>query len=530
MSNINTARHTEVRIKIEGVDVTDDVNKYLLSFTYTDYDDGNSDDINITLDDRDGKWIKHWLNSSPQTNSAEAAKETIRVPKVGQKVWIKEGAADYDGTRLHTWVYGYSPGFTVLEISKSRPDRIVIGIDGKVTAACRASDLIFDGGQTVEIASSNNSALAATGGDISGSTGGAIKVGDKVTIRSGASDYDGTRLHTWVYSYPPGFTVLEISKSRPDRVVIGIDGKVTAAMRVSDLMTLGGNGANTGTPSNKGLTISAVIVKCNFNSDGKDTILDCGTFEADDISAKGPPQTVTIRATSLPYTSSIRNQLKNKAWENIRLSGIANEIAKQNGFQCMYLSDFDPMYSRKEQVKQSDISFLQSIATAAGVSLKTAEKMLVIFDSESYEKKEPVITIENETADILSYDFSTGLQDTAYSSCHVKYTNPDTGALIEYTYTPKNGGGSGNVLEINEKVSDIEEAKRLAMKRLRQKNKGENSARFSLVGNVGLVGGVTVNIKGFGFYDGKYIVDSASHKVSGGYTTDISCTKTLEGY
>lgn len=133
-----------------------------------------------------------------------------------------------------------------------------------------------------------------------GSDGANISVGDTVTVKNGAKDYDGTQLHDWVYSYAPGFTVLEISKTKPDRIVIGIGDRVTAAVSVDDIL-LNGSGVKAGMPSNKGLNIQAVIAKLNFNSDGKDYILDCGSFEADEISAKGPPQTVTIKATSLSY-------------------------------------------------------------------------------------------------------------------------------------------------------------------------------------------------------------------------------------
>jgi len=47
---------------------------------------------------------------------------------------------------------------------------------------------------------------------------------------------------------------------------------------------------------------------------------------------------------------------------------------------------------------------------------------------------------------------------------------------------------------------------------------------------VGLVAGVTVMLKGWGGWDGKYIVTKAVHTVGGsGYTTQISLRKVL-GY
>ena len=88
------------------------------------------------------------------------------------------------------------------------------------------------------------------------------------------------------------------------------------------------------------------------------------------------------------------------------------------------------------------------------------------------------------------------------------------------------------MLEINEKVSSTEEAQKLAKKRLRQKNKNEFKASFNLSGDTRLVAGVTVETSGYGAFDGKYIIETATHTISksGGYKTDISLRKVLEGY
>ena len=90
---------------------------------------------------------------------------------------------------------------------------------------------------------------------------------------------------------------------------------------------------------------------------------------------------------------------------------------------------------------------------------------------------------------------------------------------------------SAQVLEIKEKVSSNAEAKTLAEKRLREKNGQQFTASFTLVGDAGLVAGVTVTVKGYGAFDGKYIVESATHSVSSsGYTTSVKLRRVLEGY
>ena len=281
----------------------------------------------------------------------------------------------------------------------------------------------------------------------------------------------------------------------------------------------------------KGANLHCVLIQKNWNSDGKDKVLDCGAFEIDSIDASGPPAKVNIKGTSIPYTSKIRTEKKTKGWENISLSGIAGEIAVKNGLKLMFECSEDPFYKRKEQVKISDIKFLQKRCKAEGISLKVTARMIVLFDAAEYEQKDAIRTIERGSADVLSWRFSTNFNDTAYSACRVSYTTPE-GKTISATYKPKDDKktGNGQTLEINEKVADEKEAKKLAQKRLREKNKKEYKADFTLVGDLDLVAGVTVTVIGWGMFDGKYIVETATHNITGGYTVSVQLRRVLEGY
>jgi phage protein D len=282
----------------------------------------------------------------------------------------------------------------------------------------------------------------------------------------------------------------------------------------------------------KGSMIHCVAIQHNRNSDNTSRLLDCGTFEIDTIDASGFPATVSIKATSLPYSSSIRNAAATKAWEKIKLSGIAKEIAGKHGMSAMFESSYDPFYKRKEQIKISDIVFLQGLCKDAGISLKTTAKMLVLFDAEKYEQRPSIYEIVKGNGEYRNYRFSSKTGDASYGKCHISYTNPTTGQTIEYTYTPRDGDTSNDtqILEVNEKVTDREDARKLAMKRLRQKNKAEFSADFTLVGDCRLVAGVTVAVSGWGVFDGKYIIETATHNFTGGYTVGVKLRKVLEWY
>lgn len=292
---------------------------------------------------------------------------------------------------------------------------------------------------------------------------------------------------------------------------------------------------------NAGTTLEAVIVRRNWNSDGRDDALDCGSFELDAVDCDGPPAEVTLRGTALPFRAQIRQTKKSWSWENCHMSAIAREMAEKNGMVCMFLASGDPFYQRVEQFQESDIAFLKRLCADAGYSLKATGKILVIFQQADYEKKDAVRVIRKakkigsggaDAADYIDYHLSVGTADTQYQSCRVSYNDPATGKCIEgiaripdYKESDKN-----QQLEITARVGSVAEAERLAAARLRKHNKYCRTAEFTLPGDPALVAGVIIELSGWGGWDGAYIVKQAVHTVNeGGYTTKIILRQVLKG-
>ncbi len=283
-----------------------------------------------------------------------------------------------------------------------------------------------------------------------------------------------------------------------------------------------------------GLKIQAIFLRENWYGDGADKLLDCGAFELDSIKASGPPSTITIKGTSLPYGAQIRQTKKTKAWESYALSGIAREIAGNGGMVCMYESASDPYYERVEQYKESDISFLSKLCHNAGISLKSTNNLLVLFDQQTYEQKSPIFTVKKGDGSYTKYDLSIGTADTKYSSCRVRYVDPSTGIVIEgiaYSDDYKEGSKNNQQLEVTAKVANAGEAKTLAAKRLRLHNKYSRTANFTFPGDPDKMAGVTAMLAGWGSWDGKYIVMQSKHSLSAsGYTTQVTLRRVVEGY
>ena len=274
----------------------------------------------------------------------------------------------------------------------------------------------------------------------------------------------------------------------------------------------------------KGMQITAGI-RCAYRG-GVIRQTDCGSFSLDSIKASGPPSTVTIKATSLPYAAGVRTEERDKAWEEYTLSGIGAEIAGRAGLGFLFDAGNNPFYKRLEQAKETDISFLQRLCHDAGYSLKVSGSKLIIFDQARYEALEAVCTIKWMDGTYTKYDLSTTEGDVTYARCEVRYYDPDTkenivGSATAETFDAEDENNQTLVIT-DHKVANAGEAGTLAAKLLRLHNKYEREVSFTLIGNPLLAAGLTIMIEGFGMWDGKYLIRQCKHDISAsGYTTKI---------
>ena len=74
---------------------------------------------------------------------------------------------------------------------------------------------------------------------------------------------------------------------------------------------------------------------------------------------------------------------------------------------------------------------------------------------------------------------------------------------------------------INQKADNIEDAKKMAKKKLRQANKKEITGNITLMGDLRFVGGSNITISGFGAFDGQYAIEKATHSIGSSYTTKL---------
>jgi len=81
-------------------------------------------------------------------------------------------------------------------------------------------------------------------------------------------------------------------------------------------------------------------------------------------------------------------------------------------------------------------------------------------------------------------------------------------------------------LKVNQKVESIEEAKELAISKIKEKNKFRHSGKITVEGNPFLVAGATIKLNTGDIFEGKYLIESSIHTINQqGYTTTLDIRK-----
>lgn len=126
----------------------------------------------------------------------------------------------------------------------------------------------------------------------------------------------------------------------------------------------------------KGTEVSMRILCTDWFGPGQDASLNCGSFKVDEVEYSGPPTKVSIKAVSAALTDGLRETKKTQAWEGYSLQAVAGEIAQRNGLELLYNADAFP-FNRQDQREESDLPFLQRLASARGVNVKVHDGKLV---------------------------------------------------------------------------------------------------------------------------------------------------------
>lgn len=303
-----------------------------------------------------------------------------------------------------------------------------------------------------------------------------------------------------------------------------------------------------------GETVQAWIIEGRVDGIGPEIY--CGKFYVDSLSVSGAPRTFGLRAVSIPLNTSIRKKQKSRSWAKQSMFDIANTIANEHGVGLVFDVLGDVKMDKQKQDRESDLRFLSRLCEDAGWSIKVTDSQIVIFDQASYEKQPPARTITLGESDVLSWNFESAQSET-YKTCKVTYRDPkkkkrnkagkydfvlkeeykesktttDNQAVSTYTFTDPTVSEDGQEYTLKTRAASIEEAERLARAKLRELNRRSVTGSLSLIGDVGLIAGMVIAVKGFGSFDGNFIVENARHNVDGGgYVTELGLRRVNSNY
>ena len=178
--------------------------------------DGRDVDADICYIDYPNK-TKMWysVNNIPTDapETTQDAPESVPAIKVGDKVTVKKNARFSNG--CIPCVFVYNTVFDVVQMSRNGEEAL-LSIGGSYTGWMYTKDLVV-----VESKAEEKPAQSR------------LSVGDTVKVINGATTYDGMALAAFVYIQL--YTVMEVSG---DRIVIGQNGNVTAAVNEKDLIKI----------------------------------------------------------------------------------------------------------------------------------------------------------------------------------------------------------------------------------------------------------------------------------------------------
>jgi len=278
----------------------------------------------------------------------------------------------------------------------------------------------------------------------------------------------------------------------------------------------------------RGITVTIMLWRENWTGDGQIETWNLGSFELDEIQNNYPPNVARIKLNSIPQNSGLRQKDESRAWENVNLSQIANDVASKAGVQLFYETLEDPTIKRAEQSEISALAFLEKLCSDNGLALKFADGKLIIFDEAKMEAQEPISRLDYDLSIIKRFSATATLQEI-YKSCEVVYKHGQKDEKISAKFEDSSKE-NGKVLKINQKVESQAEAEKLAKKKLRDKNKKEIQIRLTTLGKFEYQAGNVIELVNHGFYSGRYLIEKAHHRVGDGYTVDLELRKCLNGY
>ncbi|SNY91460.1 hypothetical protein SAMN04515647_1681 [Cohaesibacter sp. ES.047] len=251
-------------------------------------------------------------------------------------------------------------------------------------------------------------------------------------------------------------------------------------------------------------------------------LMPCGAYQIDipDASGSRGNDIVCFRATSAFPEKDQRTQ-KSKGSEKTDLKKIITETANNLGYTVS--GDIEELkFDYKRQRRERDLSYIRRLAEDFGYFVAIKHRQLVFFKRKDLESQGPVKTFELSDPTPITRWRAKDQSSKTYKKAKVSYLDPTSKKIIK-AEAEDASSKSGDVLKIDERVENEEQAEKLCKGRLAKANEDKRTASLSLVGDPTLVAGLVVALgPTFGRYAGNYLIHKAVHSIKrGNYITRL---------
>lgn len=257
-----------------------------------------------------------------------------------------------------------------------------------------------------------------------------------------------------------------------------------------------------------------------------EALLPAGDFEIDELEIAGQPDVMKIRAMGAGIKKGLRTK-RSHAHESTTLRKVAQTIAAKAGLTLQ--GDIQNIQlNRASQYRETDLSFLQRVASEYGYAFNVRGNKLVFTNMLTLETGKAVKTIDR--ADCLRYTIKDKSSGT-YKKATVSYHDPKQKLVVTHTTSLADeilgyDAPIINTVDVFESRTRTEtrgqaEVKSKAL--LYKKNSKKHESNIEVPGDPYLVAGNNIKLTGFGVMSGTYHITESRHHLdrTQGYRTEV---------
>lgn len=155
-------------------------------------------------------------------------------------------------------------------------------------------------------------------------------------------------------------------------------------------------------------------------------LLDCGTFEIDEITVSDSPNMVQIRALSAGITTGVRT-VKHQGFDNQTLDAVILQVAKNLGFSVE--GKIEALHIERITQQETDLAFINRLATTYGYMVKVVGKRLIFSKLSELKTAQSIATLDR-TDMIKGWRFTDQIRNVPQSAEVAKH-NPKTKKTVK---------------------------------------------------------------------------------------------------